>query len=104
MDQPEFQKALDFKPNIVIIMLGTNDDLEMLRPSNSSFEEDYLKLIGAFQQLDSKPLIWIVKPPPIFSNSTDLSIPYFSGINNSKNRGVGEQNESTSNRCVYSIW
>lgn len=79
MEQPEFRKALGFKPNIVIIMLGTNDDLQMLRPSNSSFEEDYIKLIGAFQQLDSKPLIWIVKPPPIFSNSTDLSIPYFGG-------------------------
>jgi acyl-CoA thioesterase I len=79
MDQPEFQKAMDFKPNVVIIMLGTNDDLEMLRPSNSSFEADYLKLISAFQQLKSKPLIWIVKPPPIFSNSSDLSIPYFGG-------------------------
>ncbi len=80
MDQPEFQQALDFKPNIVIIMLGTNDDLEMLRPSNASFEQDYIKLIAAFQQLQSKPRIWIVKPPPIFSNSTDLSIPYFGGV------------------------
>ncbi len=79
MNQSEFQKALDFKPNIVIIMLGTNDDLQMLRPSNASFEEDYTKLIGAFQQLESKPQIWIVTPPPIFSNSSDLSIPYFNG-------------------------
>jgi len=80
MNQSEFQQALDFKPNIVIIMLGTNDDLEMLRPSNSSFEEDYAKLINAFQQLESKPKIWIVTPPPIFSNSSDLSSPYLSGV------------------------
>lgn len=80
MYQSEFQKALDFKPGIVIIMLGTNDDLEMLRPSNASFEEDYAKLISAFQQLGSKPQIWIVTPPPIFSNSSDLSVPYFSGV------------------------
>ena len=80
MDQPEFQDALNFKPNIVIIMLGTNDDLEMLRPSNASFEEDYIKLISAFQQLESNPRIWVVEPPPIFSNSSDLSIPYFNGI------------------------
>jgi lysophospholipase L1-like esterase len=71
---------LNFKPNIVIIMLGTNDDLEMLRPSNASFEEDYIKLISAFQQLESNPRIWVVEPPPIFSNSSDLSIPYFNGI------------------------
>ena len=80
MNQSEFQDALDFKPNIVIILLGTNDDLEMLRPSNASFQEDYAKLISAFQKLDSKPQIWIVTPPPIFSNSTDLSSPYLSGV------------------------
>lgn len=80
MNQSEFQEALDFQPNIVIIMLGTNDDLQMLRPSNASFEEDYAKLIAAFQQLKSKPQIWIVEPPPIFSNSSDLSIPYFNGV------------------------
>jgi len=80
MDQPEFQDALNFKPNIVIIMLGTNDDLEMLRPSNASFEEDYIKLISAFQQLESNPRIWVVEPPPIFSNSSDLSISYFNGV------------------------
>ncbi|MGO8807180.1 MAG: GDSL-type esterase/lipase family protein [Candidatus Bathyarchaeia archaeon] len=79
MNQSEFQKALDFKPNIVVIMLGTNDDLQMLRPSNTSFEEDYTKLICAFQQLESKPKIWIVTPPPIFSNSSDLSNAYFKG-------------------------
>jgi lysophospholipase L1-like esterase len=80
MNQSEFQQAQDFKPNIVIIMLGTNDDLEMLRPSNSSFEEDYAKLINAFQQLESKPKIWIVTPPPIFSNSSDLSSSYLTGV------------------------
>ncbi len=79
MNQSEFQNALDFKPNIVIIMLGTNDDLQMLRPSNSTFEGDYIKLVSAFQQLQSKPRIWIVTPPPIFSNSSDLSGPYLGG-------------------------
>jgi lysophospholipase L1-like esterase len=80
MNQFEFQKALEFQPDIVIIMLGTNDDLQMLRPYNASFEEDYAKLIAAFQQLQSRPQIWIVKPPPIFSNSSDLSIPYFNYV------------------------
>jgi len=80
MNQSAFQKALNFQPNIVVIMLGTNDDLEMLRPSNASFEEDYIKLISAFQQLESNPRIWVVEPPPIFSNSSDLSISYFNGV------------------------
>ncbi len=80
MNQSEFQEALAFQPDIVIIMLGTNDDLQMLHPYNASFEEDYAKLIAAFQQLESKPQIWIAKPPPIFSNSSDLSIQYFNGV------------------------
>jgi acyl-CoA thioesterase-1 len=77
MDQPEFQSAKEFQPNIVVIMLGTNDDLQELRQYNESFEGDYAKLIAEFRQLESKPQIWIVKPPPIFSNSSDLSSTYF---------------------------
>ena len=80
MNQSAFQKALNFQPNVVVIMLGTNDDLEMLRPSNESFEQDYAKLIRAFQQLEVKPQIWIATPPPIFSNSSDLSSAYLSSV------------------------
>ncbi len=76
MDQDEFQSAEDFEPNIVIVMLGTNDDLMGLHQYNESFEIDYAKLITSFQQLDTKPDIWIAKSPPIFSNSTDLSPAY----------------------------
>jgi len=80
MNQSEFQKALEFQPDIVIIMLGTNDDLQMLRQYNASFEQDYAELITAFQRLESRPQIWIVKPPPILSNSPDLSISYFNEV------------------------
>ena len=80
MNQSEFQKALEFQPDIVVIMLGTNDDLQMIRQYNANFEEDYAKLITAFQQLQSRPQIWIAKPPPIFNNSSDLSIPYFNEV------------------------
>jgi alpha-L-fucosidase 2 len=31
---------------------------------------DYVKLVAAFQALASKPEIWIVLPPPIFSNQS----------------------------------
>ncbi len=63
-----FQDALEFKPNIVIIMLGTNDSQSNLEPYNSSFVNDYKKIIKAFQTLPSKPKIWIVLPPPIFDD------------------------------------
>jgi acyl-CoA thioesterase-1 len=77
MNQSKFQNAKEFQPNMVVIILGTNDGLHELHQYNESFENDYSKLITQFRQLESKPQIWIVKPPPIFSNSIDLSSTYF---------------------------
>ena len=77
MDQSEFQSAKEFQPDIIVIILGTNDGLQGLHQYNESFKEDYSKLIEQFRQLESEPQIWVVKPPPIFSNSSDLSSTYF---------------------------
>jgi acyl-CoA thioesterase-1 len=63
-----FQEAKEFQPNIVIIMLGTNDANPTIRQVNGSFANDYVKLVEEFQALSSKPKIYLVKPPPIFSN------------------------------------
>jgi lysophospholipase L1-like esterase len=70
MNTSVFQDALDYQPNIVVIMLGTNDAQPNLEPYNASFVGDYCKLVSAFQALASKPRIWIVLPPPIFSNQS----------------------------------
>jgi acyl-CoA thioesterase-1 len=72
-----FQEAKEFQPNIVIIMLGTNDANPLIRPNNGSFVNDYVKLVEEFQALSSKPYIYLVKPPPIFSNGTTPSAEYF---------------------------
>jgi len=73
-----FQNALVFEPDIVIIMLGTNDAQPSLFPYNTTFVDDYKTLIGAFQNLPSNPKIWLVLPPPIFSNQSDrISPEYF---------------------------
>jgi acyl-CoA thioesterase-1 len=78
MNQPEFQDAKDFNPDIVVIMLGTNDGLKMLHSFNETFDEDYTALVTSFQELESNPQILVAKPPPIFSNSSDLSSEYYS--------------------------
>jgi lysophospholipase L1-like esterase len=73
-----FQEALEFEPNIVIIMLGTNDAQPSLVQYNTSFVGDYLKLIDAFKGLSSQPKIWIVLPPPIFNDQGGKILPdYF---------------------------
>jgi lysophospholipase L1-like esterase len=72
METDEFQKAIDFQPNIVIIMLGTNDAQPNLELNNVTLTEDYVKLIKAFQDLPSTPEVWVVLPPPIYSNQTNV--------------------------------
>jgi acyl-CoA thioesterase-1 len=109
MDQPAFKTALDFRPNIVFIMLGTNDDLQDLRQYNESFEDDYSKLIVSFQRLDSKPQIWIMTPPPIFNNSSDLSneylaqtlVPDIENLTNSLNLPTININSAFGNHTDY---
>ncbi len=73
MKESAFQEAKAFQPNIVVIMLGTNDAGPINAKGNESFVEDYVKLVGAFQALSTKPKIYIVKPPPVFGNGTGLN-------------------------------
>jgi acyl-CoA thioesterase I len=78
MNMTVFQKALQFQPNITIIMLGTNDAQPNLKGNNVTLIADYVKLIDALQALSSKPKIWVVLPPPIFNNqSGKLDSAYF---------------------------
>ena len=68
-DQEAYQKALAFKPDIVVIMLGTNDSKpQNWRPEDKGkYKKDYLDMINKFKSLESKPRIFICDPPPAFS-------------------------------------
>lgn len=61
-----FQEALDFRPHVVVIALGTNDS----KPQNwlhaDSFERDLYRLVRAFQSLPSRPVVYLATPPPVF--------------------------------------
>jgi acyl-CoA thioesterase-1 len=77
MDEEVFKQAIQSQPDIVIIMLGTNDALPSFHIYNSNFVNDYLTLIGEFQKLQSKPQVWLVLPPPVLHNGTGLSTEFF---------------------------
>jgi acyl-CoA thioesterase I len=68
-----FNVAKRFQPNIVIIMLGTNDAKASLNEANATFIRDYELIVREFQALDSKPSVWVVLPLPIFNNSVFVS-------------------------------
>ena len=72
LNQTEVQYARKFEPNIVVIMLGTNDAY-LSQQERGNFISDYKTLIGVFQAFSSKPKLFIVIPPPVFSNNMGLN-------------------------------
>lgn len=63
--------AKTFEPDIVVIMLGTNDADKTVFKAN--FITDYLSLIEQFSSLNNKPKLFLALPPPIFSSWGGLS-------------------------------
>ena len=62
----EYKNAIDFNPNIIILMLGTNDSKPInWNSNNNNFEKDYNDMISKFLQLKSNPKIYLGLPPPV---------------------------------------
>lgn len=67
VDQQEYQEALNFKADLVIIHLGLNDTDPRNWPEYSEeFNADYILLIDSFRQANPKAKIWICLMTPIF--------------------------------------
>ncbi len=62
-----FAAAKAFEPDVVVIMLGTNDTKPQNWQYRDDFMADYEAMIDAFAALSSKPKIWICYPPPAFA-------------------------------------
>ena len=86
MNQPAFQQAKNFNPDIIVIMLGTNDANPEITQDEDTFDADYLELVNSFQQLDGRQLIWIIKSPPIFSTTSSWNNTYLTKYRNSSDR------------------
>ena len=63
---------VDFLPTTVIIMLGTNDARTNIYSEINRFVSDYEHMISRIQNFSSKPQIFLVEPPPIYSNTMNL--------------------------------
>jgi lysophospholipase L1-like esterase len=86
MNQNAFQKALDFQPDIVLVMLGTND-ANLATANDTDLSDDYIRLVTSFQNLNSSPEILLVDSPHIYStysgyNNTYLTTNVIPTINN----------------------
>lgn len=71
--EKRFETAKEFQPNIVIIMLGTNDTKPQNWKYAAEFENDYRSFIQDFKNLDSKPKIWICYPVPVVKTNFGIT-------------------------------
>ncbi|OHB60666.1 MAG: hypothetical protein A2167_04645 [Planctomycetes bacterium RBG_13_46_10] len=71
--QPAYQQALAWQPDMVVIMLGTNDSKPQNWIYGTEFVSDYCALIDSFAGLSSHPRIWICKPVPAFKDSFGIT-------------------------------
>ncbi|MGA3170821.1 MAG: GDSL-type esterase/lipase family protein [Chthoniobacteraceae bacterium] len=65
MIEKAFQDAQQYQPDVVIIMLGTNDTKPQNWVFHDDFYADYRSLIAAFANLPGKPRIYICRPCPV---------------------------------------
>ena len=64
--QEAFKNAKALNPDVVVIVLGTNDTKpQNWRNFKKDFEADYKDLVGQFAELPAKPRIFVCHPPYI---------------------------------------
>ncbi len=64
-NEAKYQDSLKSEPDVVIIMLGTNDTKPQNWKFESEFVADYTELVKSFQALPSKPRIYVCRPCPV---------------------------------------
>jgi acyl-CoA thioesterase I len=69
----QFASSKAFAPDIVIIMLGTNDSKPQNWAKGANFEADYKALIAVYQALPSLPRVLLNICPPAGVNSYNIS-------------------------------
>jgi len=65
-----FGNAIAFNPNIIVIMLGTNDSKSHW--DAAAFERDYSEMIDTFKTLQAKPKIWVCLPVPAYAERWEI--------------------------------
>lgn len=64
-NEKAYQEALKFEPDVVVIMLGTNDTKPQNWKHEAEFVDDYAELVNSFQGLASEPKIYVCRPCPV---------------------------------------
>lgn len=68
----EFSNTFVYKPDIIVIKLGTNDT----KPNNwrpDDYEKDYQAMIDTFKTISSHPKIYLCLPVPVFATKWGIN-------------------------------
>lgn len=72
-NEQKFKDALNFQPNIVVIMLGTNDSKPYNWVHKDNFQADFISMIDMFKNLPTQPEIILVYPPKAFTHAFNIN-------------------------------
>lgn len=72
----KYQKSLSFQPDIVLIMLGTNDTKPYNWVGKEAFIQDYKSLIRSYQELSSRPAVYLMTPATVYPENYTPAYPY----------------------------
>lgn len=66
IDSAQYKKSLESEPNIVLLMLGTNDS-KTYNWNPKSYEEGIKSLVQTYKNLDTNPTVYLMISPYCFS-------------------------------------
>lgn len=65
-NEPQFQQAKDFKPDVLLIKLGTNDSKPQNWAHKEDFVKDYLDMIAEFRaHMPKDGKVYVIFPVPV---------------------------------------
>ncbi len=64
---PEYKRSMEFQPDIVLFMLGSNDS-KTFNWHRSEFTSDFEKIISSYRNLSSRPRIIVMTSIPAYSD------------------------------------
>lgn len=73
VNEPEWTYAKDFRPDIVVLKLGTNDSKPQNWVHGDEFEADLRRMISQLKALDTKPEICLALPMKVWENSAGIN-------------------------------
>lgn len=68
--EERYESSTEYKANLIVVMLGTNDTTDENWTDIDTFQKDYQALIKSYQELKGNPEVWLITPPMIKSDES----------------------------------